>query len=177
MNLILMILLGCNVNFLMEDRVNTAANFANEWAFSNQTSYESGYNSVHWFLSGGIKYEGEHAISEAERMAIQVNSYETPASNWEYILDEKSTNTAENLFRAKHYIKHSGMKYSNIYVNTSEFHYTRAKKMVDMVMPYNDFGWILGTKKESTSDYWERVHMKNVEDDILKAFNRFRYIA
>jgi hypothetical protein len=32
--------------------------------------------------------------------------------------------------------------------------------------------WILGNKKEENSEYMERIHMLNVKDDVLNAYNK-----
>jgi len=178
-NLILIVLLGCNIKFLMEDRLLTAVNFANNHAF-NSNPYIVNTNKIHWVLSGGIKNPSDTVnISEAEQMADFISSYETDDSDWEYYLDEKSTNTAENFVSVKRHInryKKIGIDYSQVYIVTSGFHHERAKKFADIIIPNNNFNWILGTKKELSSDYWEKIHMRNVEVDINKLFNKFKYV-
>jgi hypothetical protein len=175
MNLILIIMLGCNIKFIMDDRISTAINFANNYAFPDPYS-----NNIDWILSGGIKNKSQHEEqSEAEKMAEIISSYETPSSNWDYLLDEKSTNTAENFVEVKRYLAYSArseIKYSKVYVVTSEFHYERAKKFADILIPNNKFDWILSKEKEPTSEYWERIHMKNIEADITKVFNKFKFV-
>ena len=58
---ILLVLLGCNVPYLLNDRIATAVKFANR--FNNESV------SVDWFLSGGIKNPAEDTVTEAEKMA------------------------------------------------------------------------------------------------------------
>ena len=176
-NLILIVLLGCNVNFLMEDRLSTAVNFANNYAFDSNPFIPN--SSIDWILSGGIKNPSETNISEAEKMADFIKRHESNDSDWEYYLDDRSTNTAENFVAVKKHInsyKKIGIDYSNVYIVTSGFHYERAKKFADILVPDNHFNWILGTKKELSSDYWEKIHIKNVDSDIIKLFNKFRYV-
>ena len=56
---ILLILLGCNISYLLSNRIDTAINFVGKF---NETN-------VDWFLSGGIKNPSEDTITEAEKMA------------------------------------------------------------------------------------------------------------
>lgn len=174
MNVILMIVLGsANTNFL-QDRLDTAINFANNYAFNNTEIFSPEYNSIHWVLTGGIKNPEINTVSEAEIMAGYVAHRETPMTNWEYYLDEVSTNTAENFVMIKNHLNYSVIDYSDVYVVTSGFHYERAKKFSDIIIPNNNFNWILGTIKENNSDYWERIHMKNIQNDIIEIFKKYK---
>ena len=58
MQVLLLILLGCNIPFILEGRIKKAINFA---YFQNNTK-------IDWFLSGGIKNPNEETISEADKM-------------------------------------------------------------------------------------------------------------
>ena len=58
MKSVLLILLGCNIRSLLIDRVMTSINFI-ENNINN-------FNKITWYLSGGIKFEGE--LSEASIM-------------------------------------------------------------------------------------------------------------
>ena len=86
--------------------------------------------------------------------------------NWNYIMDEISINTAENFIVANQI--EDRMEFSDVYVITSEFHYERAKKMADLI-DVNSYKWILSNEEENNSRYWEKIHMKNVEKDIINA--------
>jgi hypothetical protein len=94
---ILLILLGCNISYLLNDRINTAVNFARNF---NETN-------VNWFLSGGIKNPHEDTITEAEKMAREISKLQEnhvqqlPGNRWNYIYDTIATNTAENFIMAK----------------------------------------------------------------------------
>ena len=63
---VLLVLLGCNITYLLNNRISTAVEFA------------SGFNktSVNWFLSGGIKNPLEDTLTEAAKMAAQISQYE-----------------------------------------------------------------------------------------------------
>ena len=39
----------------------------------------------------------------------------------------------------KKHIKKSGIKYSNVYIVTSEFHYDRVKILANVIVPNNNF--------------------------------------
>lgn len=176
MNTILIVILGCNINYLLEDRLDTAINFANNYAFTNTNIFSPNYNSIHWALSGEIKNPEINTESDAEKMASYILYREKALSNWEYYIDEVSRNTAENFVMIKKHIRKSGIKYSNIYIVTSEFHYNRAKILADVIIPNNNFNWILGTKKNTDSEYLELIYMKNIMDDIYKLYKKFKYV-
>lgn len=165
---ILLILLGCNVWNLLNNRINAAINFASKF---NETN-------IDWFLSGGIKNKNEDFITEAEKMAKLIsihekwNVNEDRKNKWNYVYDVEATNTAENFVMAREYLKRLNKIYDEVYIITSEFHYDRANKMAQKLLNLVP-KWILGNKKLHDSEYWERIHIKNVEIDINKAFQKF----
>ena len=163
---ILIILLGCHISHLLFDRVNAALNFANHYNQSNVNYYELYEYKINWFLSGGIKNTKEDTITEAEKMKQLIMSKNAEDYNWNYIMDEISINTAENFIVANQI--EDRMEFSDVYVITSEFHYERAKKMADLI-DVNSYKWILSNEEENNSRYWEKIHMKNVEKDIINA--------
>jgi hypothetical protein len=166
MKSILLILLGCNITSLLMDRVNTAINFIE----NNQNNF----NKITWYLSGGIKFEGE--LSEA---AIMMNELETVLQtkklnekiDYHYILDEKSKNTAENFYRSSSYLNVSQETYDDVFIITSNFHYNRAKLMMSYIDPSRNYNWILGDKQQMDSLHWENIHIKNVMNDVEKLSN------
>ena len=170
---ILFILLGCADIDIGSNRVEKAYTYVSE-NFGSGT--ESTIN-VDWFLSGGIKNSNQlsTARSEASIMHESINKYISNQAdlssniNWNYILDEKSTNTAENFIRASTYINSTIIQYEQIYVVTSEFHYLRASKMLGLIDSSKNFKWILADKEFADSRYWESIHIKNVEADVEKA--------
>lgn len=161
---ILIILLGCHINHILMDRVNTAINFANYYN-SNIKYYELYDYNISWFLTGGIKNKNENSITEAEKMK---NLLSNNSDNWNYIIDNVSTNTAQNFIMANKI--DFDYDFKQIYVVTSDFHYDRANKIADLINNgKNKYNWILSPKEESDSRYWERVHMKNIENDVTNA--------
>jgi len=187
---ILIILLGCHISILLNDRIETAIQFINKLNQSNQSVEKL---SVDWFLSGGIKNpQSDDQITEADKMSqiISTNylnsANSTNSSNfvnssnfakWSYIKDTVATNTAENFIMASKYIETSYKYniYDKIYVVTSNFHYLRAKTISDLINPVNNYEWILGKEELNDSRYWEKIHIKNVKSDVDKALNKYKY--
>ena len=165
---ILLILLGCNVFNLLDNRIKTAVNFAGKL---NETN-------VDWFLSGGIKNPNEDIITEAEKMAQQISKFEKihtdelRGNKWNYIYDTEATNTAENFIIARNFINRKDSHYDEVYVITSEFHYERANKIAQKILDI-EAKWILGEAKLHDSHYWEGIHIKNVDADVEKALAKF----
>lgn len=184
---ILIILLGCNILRILNDRVSTAVNFA--------MNREKEYNdNIIWFLSGGIKYNNEDNIntSEAQQMAdsilrekdtrknISNNNNDIINNNkeWTFILDTNSTNTAENFMMVNQLLNTNNISsYINtIYVVTSKYHYKRAKLISDYINKNNTYEWILSPLEEINSNYWENIHIKNVEKDVHETMKKFKFI-
>jgi uncharacterized SAM-binding protein YcdF (DUF218 family) len=163
---ILLILLGCNISYLLNDRIRTAIQFA-----STVTINTNGTASVNWFLSGGIKNPNEDTVTEAEKMAREITKYEGPG--WNYIYDTIATNTAENFIMAKQFLGKTPSKYSEVYIVTSEFHHNRASQIANKIIG-DDVKWILGKAELEDSRYWETIHIRNVDTDVYKAINKFR---
>jgi hypothetical protein len=165
---ILLILLGCNISHLLNNRINTAINFVGKFNDTN----------VDWFLSGGIKNPHEDTVTEAEKMAQQISKFEKihtddiRGNDWNYIYDTVATNTAENFIMARNFMNKSEKEYDDIYVITSGFHHNRANKIAEQILPIEP-KWILGEAKLADSHYWERVHIKNVDSDVKNALNKF----
>lgn len=168
---ILLVLLGCNISYLLNDRITTAVQFA------------SGFNktSVNWFLSGGIKNPSEDTVTEAEKMAAQISQYEKTyvrdlaGNNWNYIYDNVATNTAENFIMVKKYLDETNVDYSEVFVVTSDFHHLRARKIAEKIFgEEKEIRWILSEAELQDSRYWEKIHIKNVDVDVNKAIEKFK---
>lgn len=166
---ILLILLGCHISNLLNNRIDAAVNFAGKF---NETN-------VDWFLSGGIKNPNEDIITEAEKMAKQISKYEKintdelRGNRWNYIYDTEATNTAENFIMAKNHLNKLNKQYDDIYIITSEFHQNRANKIAEKILDIEP-KWILGEAKLHDSEYWEKIHIRNVDADVNKALKKFR---
>ncbi len=163
----LIVMLGCNVLRLLNDRMKTGINFA-----LNERNVE-----FDWFLSGGIKNPSESSVSEAYKMSQMISNsdeftYGSSKADWNYILDEVSTNTAENFIMLKKMLENNQGKYAKVYVVTSDFHFVRASMFADKIIENNDFDWILSDIELHDSRYWETIHIKNVDNDIKNALNK-----
>jgi hypothetical protein len=165
----LIAMLGCNVLSLLNGRMKTGINFA-----LNERNVE-----IDWFLSGGIKNPGESTLSEAYKMTEMISSFEefsygSSKEDWNYILDETSTNTAENFIMLKKILEENPGKYSKVYVVTSDFHFGRAEMFANKIIKNNGFNWVLDDLELHDSRYWETIHIRNVDNDINKALNKFQ---
>ena len=161
---ILLILLGCNIPYLLNSRINEAVNFAKKMNDTN----------VYWFLSGGIKNPLEDTVSEAHKMAEHLSKYE--GNNWTYIYDTVSTNTAENFIMTNNFINEAIIDYTEVYIVTSNFHFERANKIAERIFnkhKFKQFKWVLADAELADSLYWEKIHIKNVDNDVNKAINKF----
>jgi hypothetical protein len=167
---ILLILLGCNISYLLNNRIETAIQFVGTF---NETN-------INWFLSGGIKNPNDDdAITEAEKMAQQISTFEKmytdelTGNKWNYIYDTTATNTAENFIMARNFINGINTQYDDVYVITSKFHHNRANKISEKILDIKP-KWILGDAELHDSYYWENIHIKNVDSDVNKALNKFQ---
>ena len=163
MQVLLLILLGCNIPFILEGRIKKAINFA---YFQNNTK-------IDWFLSGGIKNPNIDTISEADKMKQIIYNNSKYNNTWNFIIDNIATNTAENFIILKNKVDLN--KYTDKYVITSQFHHTRSKKFADKIIENNNFKWILSPEELDNSRYWENIHIKNVDLDIKKTFDKFKH--
>jgi len=166
----LVLLLGCQNNYLLDGRIRTAIDFALNIKENHQ---------IDWFLSGGIKNPQESTQSEAHKMSEIISNtdiigYGNLNENWNYIYDTVSTNTVENFMMAKQVIDENPGKYSKVYVVTSDFHHDRASKIADKVVKDNNFNWILSNLELHDSRYWETVHVKNIDSDINKIVSQIK---
>jgi hypothetical protein len=166
---ILIVILGSNVLNLLNDRINLGINFA-----SDERNFKYKNIKIDWFLSGGIKNIGESTSSEAFKMSEMISksddfTYGVSKENWNYLLDETSTNTAENFVMLKKLLENKPNKYSEIYVVTSDFHFNRAEQFANKIIENNKFSWLLSDMELHDSRYWETIHIKNVDNDIRKS--------
>lgn len=155
---ILFIVLGCNIQSLMYDRLNTAILYALQQANGTR---------VDWLLSGGIKNARESTVSEAEKMSKVLLSQNV--SSWAFILDEDSKNTAQNFVMANAWMKN--FHYDEIKIVTSAFHQPRCEVMANHILEADktSYGWLLGDMELPDSRYWERIHMQNALKDAEEA--------
>jgi DUF218 domain len=169
---ILIILLGCKISYLLYDRIKTGLFIS--YAYQN--------DQVDWFLSGGanIDIPIPEPISESKYMYkvisnIHINGTSS-MNTWNYIYDDVSQSTAENFIMIDKYLQTNGSQYDRIYLVTSQFHYNRANKIQQLVSPETNFDWVLSPSKLEDSEYWEQMHVKNIEADVAKAFEKYQLV-
>jgi uncharacterized SAM-binding protein YcdF (DUF218 family) len=160
----LIVLLGCNIEFILNDRIQTAIQLSE--------ILTPDYQQIDWFLSGGIKDKsamgavgGAIAVAEADKMETRILTHGVN-DNWHFIKDYASTNTAENFKMVERQMEIQ--TYTKIFVVTSDYHFERAKLFADILIPQNDFEWVLAKKEERNSRQMEQLHLKNVMNDIAK---------
>ena len=163
---VLIIVLGCHVAYLLNDRIKTAIKLTGALHPEN----------IDWGFSGGIKNKMVDKVSEAEKMKKMLSN-KIPfqyGSNpqWNYILDEESTNTAENFTMFRRILEKEPNKYSDIYVVTSDFHFDRAKLIADGIIENNGFHWVLSDLEYGNFREMEKVHLQNVENDVRIALGK-----
>lgn len=169
--------------------------YPDEIAFENRFmgKLQPKQTQITWFLSGGIKnnhLKNNHsgAKSEASIMKSHIDDYinmkfqsgssrtnsnsNSKGTNiqWDFVLDELSTNTAENFIRASDFLNKTSISFDSVYIVTSDFHHKRASMMINLIDPSRQYKWILGDMELSDSRRWEEVHIQNVHSDVSKAF-------
>jgi hypothetical protein len=161
---ILIVLFGSNVDYLLESRIHAGMEYA--------LSQDNATTSINWLLSGGIKNPTESSLTEAWKMSqllSQKNREER--RRWTYILDEDSTNTAENLVMVKAWTKEHN--YDKVLFVTSSFHKRRASIMADEILEGKiAYDWILSPLELKDSVYWEGIFMQNAKQDASNALSK-----
>jgi uncharacterized SAM-binding protein YcdF (DUF218 family) len=154
---IYIVLLGSNVLSILLDRIFHGILFA-----------EQNHN-ITWFLTGGKKHID--SINESDIMLEELHkrmafTYNPP--NWTFVVDSDSTNTVENIFRLSDLI----LPNTEYYIVTSQFHFKRAEKIVSKIISSHTFYWILSSVTPDDAEYWENIHINNVDLDILNFYNK-----
>lgn len=149
------LVLGCHINHIQNDRLKVAIdNFKDE--------------TVYWYLSGGIK----HYLDESnEPEALQMLNMLQDVNDDLKIIDVRAKNTAENFVYFRLWLK--DMNINDIYIVTSEFHYNRAKQLLDGIIGDNDYKWILSKMLYGGYRGDERIHSKNINKDIINGLELY----
>jgi len=158
-----MVVLGCGMEDLQKDRIETAIKYVN--------TVDS---PVTWFLTGGVKNALKTAeITEASKMEKQIKNN----NQHRIVLDEMATNTAENFAYLKKWIMETygiQMNKPEIIITTSEFHKERAEKIFNGIFGDNTVKIKWNLSRNACASCWndEKIHMVNVEKDVEKAKNK-----
>ena len=161
----IMVVLGCAMPELQQDRIQRALEFAEK-----KTD-----DPMIWFVTGGVKNAlGKNSVeTEASAMSKKINADHI-------VLDEKARNTAENFANLKQWITDEYLEKQNaatdipeVVITTSAFHQNRAAKIFDGI--FQDFDtnikltWNVSDGACPTCWSDELIHMRNVEADVLRA--------
>ena len=156
----LIVVLGCDNNRLLEDRMEVAL---------NKVSGMEG--NIIWYLTGGVKRyndKGGEIITEASKMLhILKNEGNTNA----VVVDDKAQNTAENFVKLKEWMDHINED-MNVNIVTSAFHFIRAKAMFERILPNIQATWELGYISCSTCLSDEIIHRSHIIADVDKALEK-----
>jgi len=155
------IVLGSHDNNILNERVYSTINYINKL---------DGQSIL--YLSGGVKEsftnENDHSNSEAFKM----NKIFSLNSDIEIIQDKLAQNTAENFAYLKKWIyanfSSSGDNLPNIIISTSDFHKKRAELIFNGIFPEVQPIWNLSISKCTSCWNDEHIHIRNVNNDILK---------
>ena len=163
----IMVVLGCAMPDLQQDRIQRALEFAEK-----KTD-----DPMIWFVTGGVKNAlGKNSVeTEAAAMSKKIN-----INAAHIVLDEKARNTAENFANLKQWItdeylekQHATTDIPEVVITTSAFHQNRAAKIFDGI--FQDFDtnikltWNVSDGACPTCWSDEIIHMRNVEADVLRA--------
>ena len=163
----IMVVLGCAMPDLQQDRIQRALEFAEK-----KTD-----DPMIWFVTGGVKNAlGKNSVeTEAAAMSKKIN-----INAAHIVLDEKARNTAENFANLKQWITDEYIEKQNattdipeVVITTSAFHQNRAAKIFDGI--FQDFDtnikltWNVSDGACPTCWSDEIIHMRNVEADVLRA--------
>lgn len=152
--------LGCHMDDILNDRMETALKLAKKHP----------NDEITWYLSGGIKNQLNNKIQSCEANKMEKI---LPSNNkWKFELDKISQNTAENFLNFEKWIEENF--FDRNYIVTSKFHYERANNILKRISKsFSKFIWILGDLDYPNSNSDEIFHSKNILSDVEKAFTRF----
>lgn len=189
------LLAGCHITSIINNRLETSFNYIESLKKNFKPELFNDYRvqyygnllnspveiKITWFLSGGIKFSHPGAKSEASIMKYHIDRFisskfsSSTKSNldynieWDFVLDEISTNTAENFIWASDFLNQTSNLFDSVYIVTSDFHYERASMMMGLIDTSREYKWILGDVEEHNSREMEKIHIKNVYSDVTKA--------
>lgn len=145
-------------------------NILNERVYSTIEYINNSDNPSILYLSGGVKEAFKNKNVESESEAFKMNKMFSLNSDIKIVQDQLATNTAENFAYLKKWI-YSNITIDiipNIIISTSDFHKKRAELIFKGVFPEIEPEWILSNSKCLSCWNDEHIHIKNVNNDILK---------
>jgi hypothetical protein len=154
------IVLGSHDDNILNERVDSTINYIINNSDEQSTLY----------LSGGVKEAFDNDYSESDSEAFKMNTIFSSNYDIEIVQDQLAKNTAENFAYLKQWIyaNFSLDSLPNVIVSTSDFHKDRAELIFNGIFPEIQPVWNLSISKCVSCWNDEHIHIKNVENDILK---------
>lgn len=143
-------------------------NILNERVYSTMDYINNTDNLSILYLSGGVKDAFKNDNSESE--AFKMNEQFSSIYNIEIVQDQLAQNTAENFAYLKQWVykNYNIESFPNIVISTSDFHKKRAELIFNGIFPEVEPIWNLSVSECVSCWNDERIHIKNVDNDILK---------
>ena len=159
----LIIILGNNNPNIQNERIETAIQYI------KKTN-----NDKIIYLSGGIKKYFLRKLTLPSESSLMYNELNSKLNNFKdinVIMDEESTNSAENFAYLKKWIfKNEPINNNFIYtIITSDFHKNRAEKLFNGIFPNIQPKFVLSDSNCYSCWNDEIIHLRNVNNDIINA--------
>lgn len=159
MSSVIMIVLGCHIADIQNNRIQAAVDFSKNM------------ESQIWFLTGGVKnaIANSGLASEAEQMRRLLLT----ESN--ILIDTQATNTAENFLNFKKWYQLAEFdEKPQIVITTSAFHKARAEKIFQGIFHDLPVEPVWNLSQQACPTCWsdENFHMRNIESDVKKALGK-----
>ena len=151
----IIVLLGSNNPQIQNQRVKTVLNYIDLTT-----------EPVILYLSGGSK-SGD-TESESTIMQRKINKFYPHIQTY---TDTISTNTAENFTNLNEWMEFNKTENDKVVIVTSDFHKERAEKIFNGIITDIIPEWNLSTSNCNWCWDEELIHMKNVNNDIVKALH------
>jgi uncharacterized SAM-binding protein YcdF (DUF218 family) len=153
-----LVVLGSSDNSILDERVTSTIQYIE----NNNSDYIL-------FVSGGVKHafmSGDD--TEACKMSAQISAEN---EDIQIVMDENARNTAENFVNLKKWMNSNFDENDlpRIVISTSDFHKKRAESIFKGILPDIVPTWNLSESKCSSCWNDERIHMRNVQNDIRLA--------
>ena len=151
----IILVLGCSNSYIQEQRIQTLFEYI-----------ENTNKHTVLYLSGGKK-NPELKETEADIMLKKINK---KYPELEIHVDRTATNTAENFINFNKWVEEKNS--NKIIINTSDFHKERAEKIFNGLIKNKTPEWNLSISNCKWCWEDEKMHMKNIENDIKKSLHQ-----
>lgn len=154
----ILVVLGSADDRILSERVSAAIQYI-----------QSSDKPLILFISGGVKNAFQSGADEPTEASRAAKAFDF--EHVQIVLDELATNTAENFAYLKRWVTQnfSHDDLPAFVITTSDFHQLRAERLFQGIIPDVTPQWNLS--KSACSHCWsdETIHIRNIENDILKA--------